>query len=68
MAKRYIVSNNCIIENTTGKTIKFYSKPPVELKILTGKLNSGSGFNGFTPTFILETTEEYYNVEKDRNS
>ena len=68
MAKRYIVHDNCIFENTTGKTIKFFSKPPAELKTLAGKLNGGSGFNGFTPTFILETTEEKCNVEKDRNS
>ena len=52
-----VVSKNgkwAIIEDSTGLTVQMGAQR--EMNRICKKLNKGSGFTGFTPTFFVETS------------
>ena len=53
MSKRYIVSGEKIIKEINNDVeIELASPYKSNIKEICRKLNGGSGFNGFTPTFF----------------
>ena len=53
MSKRYIISSESIIkEINNDMEIELATNYKSNIKEICKKLNGGSGFNGFTPTFF----------------
>lgn len=55
MSKKYEITGTCVVEVPTNRLI-FVSHSPTKCKRVAKDLNSGKGFCGWTPDFILSPT------------